>query len=348
MSDNGPSDSKPEASGAGGSKGKEPRIAQHSATPGISRPQTPVESGQSAPRIPQTRLSRSLRKKRDAAKVEPPPSRVRRILSIPLSYLSASVAAILSIFMAVGYLATGYRDFVTVSVVAAILILANGWSGLVPAPTKHTSAVTATTVGVLAVLAVRITDDMAWATISLGVAVLVAAIAEMARPLPRENLVQSISASTAAAVTAVLGSAWVGLATSKLWSAVLVGSAVVVTFAVIGNQIGKSAKANTIGALTLGSLSGLAMGLLAQYLGAELHLIQYAFPTLAGTFSPYVAVVIVSTVMGFAIGMTIALVDIVFGEHVRRCTEAGALARGAMKFLLVVMPIYVIVRIGGF
>lgn len=326
-----------------------PRISSHSATPGVSRPQNPSEGDEPARTVGQSRLSRSLRRSQEANRVEPNKraQRMQRILSVPLKYLSASVAILLSVFMAVGYLATGQRDFVTAAVVAAILIMANGWNGLVQTPVKYTSAVTVATVGLLSVLAVRITDDFAWATIVLGFSVAIATIMEMVRPLPRENLVRSLSSSVSAGFVAIIGSAWIVLSASQLWSAIMVGAAVSVTLSVIGNQIGTSAKANAIWALIFGSVSGLGLGAVAVQLGKQSQIVRLALPTLMGSVPSSVWVLILATILGLAIGLTIALIDILFGEHNRRVSETGAFARGAMKFLLVVMPIYVIVRIGA-
>lgn len=323
------------------------RISSHSATPGVSRPNNPGQAGE--PTFTQSRLSRNLRKQRDAHKAEPHKRSERwgRILSVPLKYLSASTTMLLSLFMALGYLLTGQRDFVTVSVVFAILIMANGWNGLVRSPAKYPSAITTLVVGLLAVIAVRLTGDFAWATIVLGFTVAIAAIAEMMRPLPRENLVRSLSSSVFAGFVAIIGSAWIVLANSVLWAGIMTGAAVVVTFAVIGNQIGESAKANSIWALIFGAVSGLGLGGVAVQVGEGSRILRLAFPTLLGAIPPTVSVLVLSTIMGLAIGLIIALVDILFGEHTRRVSEAGAFARGAVKFMLVVMPIYVIVRVGA-
>ena len=341
----------PKQDKTGPSKGNEsnannPRISSHSATPGISRP-SGTEQGQEA--FTQSRLSRNLRKQREAHKVEPSKRSERwgRILSVPLKYLSASTTVFLSLFMAIGYLLTNQRDFVTASVVLAILIVANGWNGLVRSPAKYPSAITTLVVGLFAVVAVRITGDFAWATIVLGVTVPIAAIAEMMRPLPRENLVRSLSSSVFAGFVAIIGSAWIVLAASELWAAVMTGAAVVVTFAVIGNQIGESAKANAIWALIFGTVSGLGLGALAIQLGQGSRIVRLAFPTLLGSIPPTVSVLLLAALLGLSVGLIIALVDILFGEHSRRVSEAGAFARGAVKFLLVIMPIYVLVRIGA-
>lgn len=272
---------------------------------------------------------------------------IRSIIEVPLRYLSASIVVVLSLVMATAYSITQLRDVVTITVIFAILILANGWSGLVHAPNRYPAAITATLIGVSTVFAVRVTDDMAWGTVALGAAVLVAAIVEMGRPQPREELVESISASVTAGLTAILGSAWVSLTTSPLWSVILIGAAVVTSLTVVGNQFGSSVRANAVGSLGVGTAAGLFMGGVAALLGQDTHIIALAFPSLPGSLSPTVSIVVTSGVLGLAIGAVIAIVDGLVGEHNRRCTEAGAFARGATKFLMAVVPIYILVHIGA-
>lgn len=274
------------------------------------------------------------------------PRNLNRLITIPFNYLSASTVVVLATIMTGLYLATQWRDVVTVSVIVAIIILANGWSGLVHSPTRYAPALTALIAGIGSTLAVRATGDLAWATVGIGVSVVVAAIAEMARPLPREDLLQSIASSTSAAFVAVLGSAWVGLSSSPIWSIVMVGAALIVISSVIGNQFGTRVRARALGAVLGGLVGGFAVATIAYALKPRASLINLLTP-FNNPANPLLSVAIASLIMGVAIGLVIALVDMIFGERIRRCTEAGAFARGAMKFLLVVMPIYMLVRIGA-
>lgn len=257
------------------------------------------------------------------------------------------MVVILSLFMAVAYSLTQWRDVVTITIVIAILVLANGWSGLVHTPGRYPAAITSTVVGVATVFVVRLTNKMAWGTIALGLTVLVAAVVEMGRPQLREDLVKSLSASSAAGVVAVLGSAWVSLTTSPLWSVILIGAAVVTSLTVIGDQFGSSLWSNTIGSILVGTLSGILLGGIAIFLGQDAHIVALAFPSLPGTGNSIVSIMITSGILGLAIGAVIAIIDGLVGEHNRRCTEAGAFARGAMKFLLAVTPIYLLVHVGA-
>lgn len=257
------------------------------------------------------------------------------------------MVVILSLFMAIAYSLTQWRDVVTITIVIAIVVLANGWSGLVHTPDRYPAAITTMIVGIPTVVIVRLTNDMAWGTIALGLTVLVAAVVEMGRPQPREDLVKSLSASVAAGLIAVLGSAWVSLTTSPLWSIILIGAAVVTSLTVIGDQFGTSLWSNTIGSLVVGTVSGILLGSVAIFMGRDAHIVALAFPALPGAGNSLISIMITSGVLGLAIGAVIAIVDGLVGEHNRRCTEAGAFARGAMKFLLAVTPIYLLVHVGA-
>ena len=119
-------------------------------------------------------------------------------------------------------------------IVVAIVVFARGWADLVQTPVRYTSLVTILIVGIVTVIAISVSDDFAWATVGLGMVVLVAAVMEATRPLPRTDLVHSLSASVFGGFVVVIGSAWVTLCESELWSAVMVTAALafIVTMAV--------------------------------------------------------------------------------------------------------------------
>lgn len=268
-------------------------------------------------------------------------------MTVPVRYLSASVAIILSVLMLIANLAFHNRVPVAVVVVIAIVVLANGWSDLVQAPERYTSAITILLVGGLTTVAVVLTDDFAWATIGLGMVVMIGAIMEMSRPQPRANLLQSLSASVFGGFVAVLGVAWMTLAGSPLWSVIMSIATVAIVLAVIGNQIGSTLKSNSIWAIVLGTLGSIATAALTIWLGGPGSILDMAFPSRLAGFSNVATAFLIAGLMGLGIGAVVALMDTLFGEHNRRISEAGAFARGAAKFLTAIMPIYVIVRVGA-
>ncbi|MDO5034900.1 MAG: hypothetical protein Q4E01_05905 [Actinomycetaceae bacterium] len=273
--------------------------------------------------------------------------RMDRILSIPAQYLSATVAILLAAIVLIGYPLFEVRDVVTFAVVAGILVLAHGWADLVRAPAKYMSAVTILLTGLLAVVAVRLTDDYAWATVALGLVVLIAAIMEMTRPLPRANLVQSLSSSAFGGFVAVTGVAWITLCRSELWAAIMMTAASLVIVTVIGNQLGRTVRANALWAFVFAVAASVAASLIAISMGRPAGVLSITFGRLVGSTSAEVSLVAVSVLMGLGVAAVVVIVDVLFGEHERRISEAGALARGAAKFLLAVMPIYVIARVGA-
>lgn len=316
------------------------RLVSRQATPGVSGPRKESVNTPS-------RLSRSLREAKKTQASGRNGRKMERLLTVPVRYLSASVAIILSVLMLIANLAFHNRVPVAVVVVIAIVVLANGWSDLVQAPERYTSAITILLVGGLTTVAVVLTDDFAWATIGLGMVVMIGAIMEMSRPQPRANLLQSLSASVFGGFVAVLGVAWMTLAGSPLWSVIMSIATVAIVLAVIGNQIGSTLKSNSIWAIVLGTLGSIATAALTIWLGGPGSILDMAFPSRLAGFSNVATAFLIAGLMGLGIGAVVALMDTLFGEHNRRISEAGAFARGAAKFLTAIMPIYVIVRVGA-
>lgn len=271
-----------------------------------------------------------------------------QLIKLPLSYLSASTVVALLLTTTILFSLTQLPDVITITVVAAIIILAYGWKDLVQAPTEKAGLITILTVGIPNLLVIRLTGDLAWAGITLGITIIIAALYEMSRPLPRENLVESISTSVFGGLVAIVGSAWVALESSQLWSSILIACTVMVGAAVIGNQAGTTIKSNAIGALAGGAVSGAVLGLIAVALDTHQRFVHLAINSLLDRFSPTFGILLLAITLGIALGAVITAIDALFGEHHRKCTEKGAFARGAMKFLLAVLPIYVLVRTGAF
>ena len=115
----------------------------------------------------------------------------------------------------------------------------------------------------------------------------------------------------------------------------------------MGNQLGASAGANALWALLLGPLSAVTVTGIALAVGEPASLLSFALANTSSAVPPQVSLLLMSALLGLGVGGVIVIVDMLFGEHNRRISEAGAFARGAMKFLLAVMPIYVIVRVGA-
>lgn len=274
--------------------------------------------------------------------------RFGKIINLPLSYLSATTVVLLLTFMSLAFLLTGLADVITFTGVFAVLILAYGWSELVDAPTHRGSMTVITLIGILNLLIIRLTNDLAWVGISVAFSVLVAALAEMLRSTPRPRLVESLSSSVFGSLIAIVGSGWVALESSQLWSTILISCSLIVAAAVIGNQFGTTLKGNAIGALTMGTVSGTVLGGIAVALGAHQQIVHLSFNTFTDKLNPISGIFLLTSTLGFALGLVITLVDALFGDYQRNCNERGAFARGAVKFLLAVLPIYVLIRTGAF
>lgn len=271
-----------------------------------------------------------------------------KIIKLPLRYLSATTVVLLLLVMASLFALTNQHDVITFTVAIAVVILAYGWRDLVGTPSRHGALFTILVVGIINIIVIRLTGDLAWAGISAGLSVLIAAIVEMQRAMPRLNLIESISTSVFGALVAIIGSGWVALESSQLWSTILLACTIMVAAAVVGNQVGTTLLTNAIGAVSAGSLSGLALGFVATQLDNHQRIAHLALDSLSTKIDPTLGIIILTTSLGFALGGVITTVDALFGEYNRQCNEKAAFARGAMKFLLAVMPIYVLIRTGAF
>lgn len=319
------------------------RRASRLGTPGLSAPKEGADSSKPA------RVSKSLKRARVSQRRVGTKNRGRaqQILSIPTRYLSATIAILLAGSIVIGNLVFDTRLVVSLVVGVAMVIFARGWADLVQTPVRYTSLVTILLVGLVTLAAISISDDFAWATVGLGMVVLVAAIMEATRPLPRTDLLHSLSASVFGGFVVVIGSAWVTLCESELWSAVMVTAALAFIVTVVGNQLGASAGANALWALLLGPLSAVVVTGIALAVGQPASLLSFAFSNTSSAVPAKLSFLLMSALIGLGVGGVIVIVDMLFGEHNRRFSEAGAFSRGAMKFLLAVMPIYVIVRVGA-
>ncbi|MDU7238529.1 MULTISPECIES: hypothetical protein [unclassified Actinomyces] len=319
------------------------RHASRLGTPGLSAPKEGADSSRSA-RVSKSLKRARLSQRRAGTKTR---GRAQQILSIPARYLSATIAILLAASIVISNLVFDTRAVVMLVIVVAIVVFARGWADLVQTPVRYTSLVTILIVGIVTVIAISVSDDFAWATVGLGMVVLVAAVMEATRPLPRTDLLHSLSASVFGGFVVVIGSAWVTLCESELWSAVMVTAALAFIVTMVGNQLGASAGANALWALLLGPLSAVTVTGIALAVGQPASLLSFVFASMSTAVPPQVSLLLMSALIGLGMGGVIVIVDMLFGEHDRRIPEAGAFSRGAMKFLLAVMPIYVIVRVGA-
>lgn len=153
------------------------RRASRLGTPGLSAPKEGADSSKSA------RVSKSLKRARVSQRRAGTKSRGRaeQILSIPARYLSATIAILLAASIVVGNLVFDTKAVVMLVVVVAMVTFARGLADLVRTPVRYTSLVTILLVGLVTVIAISVSDDFAWATVGLGMVVLVAAVMEATR-----------------------------------------------------------------------------------------------------------------------------------------------------------------------
>lgn len=143
------------------------------------------------------------------------------------------------------------------------------------------------------------------------------------------------------------GTAWVALDALAQCAVVVPIAAVVVAAVVWGDQLGRTYRSQSLGALAAGVVSGLAAAGAAWGLGRATSLMPIVLPGLAESIGRLAAVSILGVVSGVAVALAVIVLDGLLGDHERRRPPLGALARGAAKFLIASIPVYAMIRIGG-
>ena len=159
--------------------------------------------------------------------------------------------------------------------------------------------------------------------------------------------VLALPSAVASLLVAVGGSAWVALAVQDQWSPTLPLACLMAAAVVLGDQFASSFRANSVGALLAGALAGVACMLGLEMLDMGGTSVSSLLPALAATFGPRAAPPLFGVATGIAVALAIIAVDGLLGDHLRRSSHTGALARGSAKFLVAVLPIYALIRIGG-
>lgn len=174
--------------------------------------------------------------------------------------------------------------------------------------------------------------------------------AAASRPGPARAPLPSLTALPAAVVcllVAVGGSVWVSLAVRDQWSPVVPLSCLLCSAAVLGDQLGGSFRSNSFGAVGAGALTGTGSALALELLGLRGASPSALLPGLAHLLGGTAAAPVFGLFTGVAVALAVIAVDGLLGDHLRRSSRAGAIARGTAKFLVAVLPIYALIRVGG-
>ena len=255
-----------------------------------------------------------------------------------------------------------------VAVVAlADIGLAAGWATLTRSAVSPVDSVVVGLAGVAASVVVGATGEMSWAQSLVGVAVVALVTVEVfTAPTPRDHSRPDGTAPTApppswlrtgtfptmaVAVTAVPvvvgGSAWAALAWNRDWSVTTLLACGVTVLVVVGNQIGRTFRAQALWALVAGVLSGVLVSAGVAWAGTSGRLVPTVLPALATLIGERAAMVVHGAFTGVAVALAVIVVDALLGEHRRPSSRLGAVARGCTKYLVAAIPVYMMMRIGG-
>lgn len=255
---------------------------------------------------------------------------------------------------------------VTVVAVADIG-LAAGWSTLTRTSGSLPDALVVALAGVAASLVVGATGEMSWAQALVGVAVVALVTVEVftaatprdhSRPdgssptgPPRAWLRTGTFPTMAVALTAVPvvvgGSAWAALAWNPDWTVTTLLACGVTALVVLGDQVGRTFRTQSLWALAAGVLAGVVVSVGVVWAGTTGQLVPTVLPALADVAGEQPAMVLHGVFTGVAVALAVIAVDALLGEHRRSSPPLGAVARGCMKYLVAAIPVYMMMRIGG-
>ncbi|MDO4259962.1 MAG: hypothetical protein Q4C87_10650 [Actinomycetaceae bacterium] len=162
----------------------------------------------------------------------------------------------------------------------------------------------------------------------------------------------STSASAAASIAAIAiacgGTSWVALAANEETRVLVPISAVAVAGIVAGRHVGSTFWIRSTVAMLAAGLAGLltAWGLWSIGLSAAFPpLLQSLANSSRSTLTPSLVLGLGSAL---SMGIVVIAISALFGEVTRSSSLWERLSRAALKFLVAVIPVYLIVRLGGF
>lgn len=164
------------------------------------------------------------------------------------------------------------------------------------------------------------------------------------RPVPTTTLLAS---SFCALIFITGGTSWIALDALAQWAVVIPIACVIVAAVVWGDQIGDTYRAQSVWALLIAVVVGVAASLGMRLIGQSVALTPVVLPGIARTIGGNGAAALLGALTGVGVALSIIAVDGLLGDHIHRRTPLGALARGAAKFLVAAIPVYAMIRIGG-
>lgn len=289
-------------------------------------------------------------------------------------WISAATVALLSLVIAIP---VGLASLVWPTVLATslgALAIAVGWGKLVDIPLALPSQIVVGAAGIVSASAVALVGDQSVVFFVAGLSlVLLMGVEVWMAPTPRNHAAiadthplseeesdalkramwvhSSTTASLAASVSALLvaigGATWVALASQDGWRLLLPIAAILVAVVVIGNQVGDTWGAQSLGAFASGILGGIGGSVILLSAGQGVPLGDLILPWTAKLIGESGAVVLLGILAGTLVALIVIVVDALMGEHQAERGARAAIGRGSVKFLISGVVIYTIIRVGG-
>lgn len=179
------------------------------------------------------------------------------------------------------------------------------------------------------------------------------ALTEEQRDLIRKNLwvVTSASSSLATSITgltiAVGGTAWIAMSATDSWRLLLPIASAIVVAVVIGDQIGSSWIGQAMWALVAGVTTGAVGASVMTSLGHGKTLGHLVLPSVASLLGPQATVIALGVGTGILVAVAVMVIDALFGDHTTDTGPLAAVSRGAAKFFMCGLVIYIVLRVAG-
>ncbi|WP_062518967.1 hypothetical protein [Demequina silvatica] len=203
------------------------------------------------------------------------------MLSTTRATISASAAALIAVGGFLGATALAAAVF------ALVVVLALGWPVLLRASRRRTASVILIGGGALALVAVlagRVEPHLRHMAVAVALMVIAALVSEVFWPSSRGRAVTSVAATCGGAIVVASGAAWVAAARTNGAEDLVVTGGIALAVAAVTGVMTRSAQANSLIALGMGTLSGAATGALFPeipwYAGAGVGLLCAIIVTL--------------------------------------------------------------------
>lgn len=243
------------------------------------------------------------------------------------------------------------RDVFTVAMVFFSIVFAMGWAryidklvGISALLNPYAIAIT----GIAAALFTRFMHDLGYAVLVIALSIVLAFVADMLRPVPRENSLLSIAGTVCGSFIVSLGGCWIGLCDNRLWHEATIPTGILIAAVALVGLAVRSRRVYTTMVVVMGAVFGVAVAfLLGMFLDIH-HRGIILFPSLPGAETHQQWYVVATClIFGVFIGFILVFSSMFYYFTDRVIVPIEQMAFGIMPILLCGLPLYIFVRIVG-